>query len=386
MATASISSLTSLLDYQLRTRVVFGNGAVMELGNIARDLGKNNVLLVTDRGITAAGHVGRAVGSMEAAGLQVSVYDAVRENPTTEDVAHCLEAARSFNAEVMVGLGGGSSMDTAKGANFILTNGGEMKDYWGVGKATKPMLPFIAVPTTAGTGSECQSAALIADQVTHQKMACLDPKAAARVAILDPELTLSQPTGVTACTGIDALAHALESAVTKKQNAFSRVFSQEAFRLISLNFEKVIAEPDNLDARGSMLLGSAFAGMAIESSMLGAAHSAANPLTAHHGVVHGQAVGVMLPGVIEFNAGEPSARATYEGLARLIGLQSVEDLIAYVKKLLMSAGLAVPLGKFGVKGDCIPKLAAEAEKQWTAQFNPRSISTTDFARLYEAVV
>src|SRR5690349_5677515 len=135
-------------------------------------------------------------------------------------------------------------MDTAKGSNFLLTNGGEMKDYWGVGKASKPMLPFIAVPTTAGTGSECQSAALIADETTHQKMACLDPKAAARVAILDPELTLSQPAGVTACTGIDAFAHALESAVTKKQNAFSRVFSQEAFRLISLNFEKVISEPD----------------------------------------------------------------------------------------------------------------------------------------------
>jgi len=383
MATALISSFTDLLDYQFRTRVVFGNGAVLELGNITRDLGKNNVLLVTDKGIVAAGHVGRAVGSMEAAGLQVGIYDAVRENPTTEDVARCVEFARSCGAEVMVGLGGGSSMDTAKGANFILTNGGEMKDYWGVGKAAKPMLPFIAVPTTAGTGSECQSAALIADEMTHQKMACLDPKAAARVAILDPELTLSQPAGVTACTGIDALAHALESAITKKRNAFSRMFSQEAFRLISLNFEKVISQPDNLDARGSMLLGSAFAGMAIESSMLGAAHSAANPLTAHHGVVHGQAVGVMLPGVVEFNAGEPEARTIYEGLARLIGLNGdTEDLVLFIERLLRHARLFTPLKELGVTRNDIPALAAEAEKQWTAQFNPRPILATDFAELY----
>src|SRR5204863_6489877 len=121
----------------------------------------------------------------------------------------------------LIGLGGGSSMDTAKGSNFILSNGGAMRDYWGVGKATKPMLPLIAVPTTAGTGSECQCAALIADEVTHQKMACLDPKALPRIAILDPALTISQPPRVTACTGIDAIAHAVETAVTKKRNPFS---------------------------------------------------------------------------------------------------------------------------------------------------------------------
>src|SRR5207244_13482634 len=117
---------------------------------------------------------------------------------------------KAAGIDAIVGLGGGSSMDTAKGCNFILTNGGRMQNYWGVGKAAKPMLPLIAIPTTAGTGSECQSAALITDEITHQKMACLDPKAAARVAVLDPMLTLSQPARVTARTGIDAIAHALE--------------------------------------------------------------------------------------------------------------------------------------------------------------------------------
>src|SRR6185436_9647965 len=167
-------------------------------------------LLVTDPGIVAAGHAAHVQQSLEAAALRITVFDRAKENPTTRCVEDCTAVAQAAGVDTIVGLGGGSSMDTAKGCNFVLTNGGRMQDYWGVCKATKPMLPFIAIPTTAGTGSECQSAALIANEKTHQKMACLDPKCAARIAILDPALTLSQPPRVTACTGIDAIAHAVE--------------------------------------------------------------------------------------------------------------------------------------------------------------------------------
>ena len=163
--------------------------------------------------------------------MGVVIYDQARENPTTRDVDLCVAVAKQASVDTLVGLGGGSSMDTAKGCNFIVTNGGRMQDYWGVGKARQPMLPLIAIPTTAGTGSECQSAALIADEQTHQKMACLDPKVAARVALLDPALTLSQPPRVTACTGIDAIAHAIETAVTRKRNSLSLMYSHAAFRL-----------------------------------------------------------------------------------------------------------------------------------------------------------
>src|SRR5207247_11188915 len=141
-------------------------------------------------------------------------------------------------------------------------------------KATKPMLPFIAIPTTAGTGSECQCATLIADEHTHQKMACLDPKAAAEIAVLDPALTISQPPRVTACTGIDAIAHALETAVTKKRSALSIMYSREAFELTVTSFERVLSHPLDLAARGRMLLGAALAGMAIAHSMLAAPHAA----------------------------------------------------------------------------------------------------------------
>jgi alcohol dehydrogenase len=146
-------------------------------------------------------------------------------------------------------------------------------------------------------------------------MACLDPKAAARVAILDPTLTLSQPPRVTACTGLDAIAHALETAVTRKRNPLSAIFSREAFRLCVSAFPEVLLTPNNLDARGRMLLGAALAGLAIENSMLGAAHAAANPLTAHYGVVHGQAVGLMLPAVIRFNASDKASGRIYDALA-----------------------------------------------------------------------
>lgn len=367
-------------DWQPRTRLIFGPGTLARVGEIATELGARRVLLVTDRGIVAAGHVKRAENALNSAGINVSVFDSVRENPSTADVAHAVEAARECQADLLIGLGGGSSMDTAKGCNFILTNGGEMKDYWGVGKATRPMLPLIAIPTTAGTGSECQSAALIADEVTHQKMACLDPKAAAKVAILDPELTVSQPTGVTACTGMDAIVHAVETAVTKKKTPLSAMLSREAFRLCMRAFERVLAEPSDLTARAEMQLGAAYAGLAIEYSMLGAAHSAANPLTARHGVIHGQAVGLLLPEVIKFNAEDPVARTGYQGLCEAAGLRDIEHLVARLGELLQASKLSARLEKFGVQE--VDHLAQEASKQWTATFNPRSITADDFAKIY----
>src|SRR5438093_3147947 len=200
------------------TRLVFGPGALVRLGELVRELGGSRVLLVTDPGLEAAGHPQRALASLRDAGLQASVFDEVEENPTTLHVENGLAQARAERIDFLVAVGGGSSMDCAKGINFLLTNGGRIADYQGFGKAKRPMLASIGVPTTAGTGSEAQSYALIADESTHLKMACGDRKAAFCVAILDPELTVSQPVKVTALTGIDALSHAVESYVTTKRN------------------------------------------------------------------------------------------------------------------------------------------------------------------------
>ncbi len=381
---------SAAFEFLPRTRVVFGNGSIERVGDFAAELGGKSVLLVTDPGLRAAGHAGRVEQLLAKAGLKTTVFDQAQQNPTTRCVQACVEVARRAQIDIIIGLGGGSSMDTAKGANFILSNGGEMKDYWGVGKARLPMLPLIAVPTTGGTGSECQSFALISDEHTHQKMACGDPKASARIAILDPELTVSQPPRVTACTGIDAIAHALETGVTRKRTAVSLLFSREAFKLTMAAFPRVLANPGDLEARGSMLLGAAWAGTAIENSMLGAAHSAANPLTAHFDVVHGLAVGLLLPHVVRYNGSDPGAAAAYVDLAVAAGVvpssaspaEAVEELARRIEHLLALTGLPISLKACGVKEESIPQLSLEAASQWTAQFNPRPVGAADFEVIY----
>jgi alcohol dehydrogenase len=223
-------------------------------------------------------------------------------------------------------------------------------------------------------------------------MACGDPKAAARLALLDPTLTISQPARVTACTGIDAIAHAVETAVTKKRTALSRLYSHEAFKLLVSALPRVLQDPNDLSARSRMLLGAAWAGTAIENSMLGAAHSAANPLTARYGIVHGEAVGLMLPWIVRFNAEDPTARQAYAELASAAGLARPEDspdtvvgaLVERLEWLLSLAGMPRWLSERGAERAALPHLAREAAAQWTASFNPRPITAPDFARLYDA--
>lgn len=374
------------LDFHPRTRLVYGPGTLARIGELARELGATRVLLVTDPGIVAAGHVDTAVSALGASRVEVHVFDSVEENPTTRHVEHGVRVARELEIDFLVGLGGGSAMDCAKGINFLFSCGGEMKDYWGVGKANRPMLPMIAVPTTAGTGSETQSFALISDPDSHQKMACGDPNAACRVALLDPELTLSQPLSVTAATGIDALSHAVESYVTRRRQPFSMAWSRQAWILLSQSFERVLQAPDDLEARGAMLLGASLAGMAIENSMLGAAHSAANPLTAHFGVVHGNAVGVVLPHVVRYN--NSAVANDYAELARLAGedVSGVdgggEALAACLTRFLARSGQRTRLEDCGVLEERLEDLAQDAAGQWTAQFNPRPVTAKDFLEIY----
>ncbi len=375
-------------DYHPLTRVVFGAGTLSKLGELTREYGGRRVLLVTDPGLEAAGHPQRAQESLRGAGLEVFVFDGVEENPTTYHVAVALEQARRHRIDFLVAVGGGSSMDCAKGVNFLLTNGGKMADYKGFGKATRPMLPSIAVPTTAGTGSEAQSYALIADERTHLKMACGDRRAAFRAAILDPEVTVSQPRTVTAVTGIDALAHAVESYVCTRRNMLAQTFAREGWRLLEGNLETVLRDPANLEARGAMQVGAHFAGVAIENAMLGACHACANPLTAHYGLTHGIAVGVMLPHVIRFNA--PVVGELYGDLVHEVGLvngdtgAAAESLARRVTDFLGEAGLPASLSECGVSRGIFPVLAEEAAGQWTGRFNPRPVSESDFLLLYEA--
>jgi alcohol dehydrogenase len=361
----------------LAVPAILGSGALDQLGPRAVALGGQRVLLVSDPGVAAAGHVARAAQSLQRNGIDVRIFDQAEQNPTTHCVDKAVAAARDHGANLIVGLGGGSSMDCAKGCNFIFSNGGRMQDYWGVGKATKPMLPLIAIPTTAGTGSEAQSFALITDPATHQKMACGDKKALPKLAILDPDLTATQPARVAADTAIDAVAHAVESVACTKRNAVSRALAKEAWRLLSKSFEEVLHPPGSVQARGNMLLGAHLAGAAIEQSMLGAAHAAANPLTAMFGIVHGSAVGLMLPHVIRFNASGGSGNP-YTDLDT-----DATALAARIETMLAAAGLRQRLADHAVQPADVEKLAASAAEQWTARFNPRPVDQASFREIYK---
>lgn len=363
-------------------KLIFGNGVIKELPNAVRELGVKSVLLVTDAGIVSAGHAQMTRERLETAGIRVHLYEQVHENPTESDVADCCAFARSLDFDGFVALGGGSSIDTAKACNFLITNGGRMSDYHGYGKATRKMLPFIAIPTTAGTGSECQSFALVSRDGSHEKMACGDPKALARVAILDPDISDTQPRPVAVQTGIDALAHALESAVCTQRTELSAMYSEAAFRHIVRAIDDIVDCTVRGDDRGHMLLGAALSGLAIENSMLGAAHASANPLTARHAVIHGRAVAMMLPHVMRFNAAIPDAAAVYERYSGILRELEVSDktLIDWVTDLTNRMKNI----EINADEDEVLQLAREAAQQWTGKFNPRPLELSDYVNLYKA--
>jgi len=371
-------------DYHSSTRLVFGAGKIDTLSELVAELGGSRILLISDPGVIQAGHTERAVTALRQASLEVEIFGNVQENPTTADVAAGCQLAEQFRPDLLIGLGGGSSMDCAKGINFIYTNGGEMKDYWGTGKASKPMLPMIAIPTTAGTGSETQSFALISDAETHVKMACGDHKARCAIALLDPTLTLTQPPRVTALTGIDALSHALETFVTTRRSPISLTFSRESWRLLSRYLPRVLNDPGDLEAREGMQIGACLAGLAIENSMLGATHALANPLTSEFDLVHGQAIGILLPHVIRYNGVEVGA--WYQELVadpQVSAEESCDQLAQLVQGLVTQAGLPTSLSQCDIPRENLSKLADQAAEQWTAQFNPRKVGSGELATIYE---
>ncbi len=374
-------------DFQHRTRTIFGRQTTERTGPLARELGLRTTLLVADPGIVAAGHSAAVERSLHAASLTVVRYSDFGENPDSAMVAAGARFAAAHPIDGVVALGGGSSLDCAKGINFLLTNGGAIADYRGYGKAATPLLPMIGIPTTAGTGSEAQSYAVISDAATHTKMACGDPSAAFRIALLDPDLTLTAPASVTAAAGIDAIAHAVETAVTTRRTPLSDTFSHQSWRLLSEGFERVLLHPPDVEARAMMQLGAHFAGLAIEQSMLGAAHACANPLTARVGLTHGVALAILLPHVVRWNS-----RIAGDGYAALLGSprrragdsDAAEALARRVEDFAVAGALPSRLSDVGVTEDAIPELAELAAQQWTGTFNPRPFDAVGAREIYTA--
>ena len=365
-------------EFQCSPEVRVGAGRLDDLHTLPERFGARQILLVSDPGITRSGLTAKAYDLLTGSVDECHIFDQVEENPTASNVRVGADFAHQCGAiDLIVGLGGGSAMDCAKGINFIYTNGGTMEDYWGVNRATKRMLPSIGIPTTAGTGSEAQSFAVIAQDEFHSKMACGDSKAKFAAVILDPLLAPSAPREVVAATGLDAMAHAVESYVCTRRNPVSQMFAAEAWRLLDRSYEAVLAGTKDSEPWQAMLTGAHFSGVAIEHSMLGAAHACANPLSARFKVSHGSAVGLMLPHVMRFNEVEVS------GEYQLLG-GGAEEMIERLEVVRSTAGLPQQLREIAVPEEVLPDLAADAAEQWTARFNPRPLGLSDLLELYKA--
>ncbi len=361
-------------DFRPRTRVLFGAGEFARLGEVARELGGTRCLLVADRGLNNLNYVQEAARSLKARRMDVSTFQDFDPGPTAAMIETGAAFAEPLKIDLIVALGGGSALDCAKAINFVISNGGSIRDYWGYGKAQRPMLPMIAVPTTAGTGSEAQTYTVIMDEKTNVKMACGDNKAAFRAAILDPKLTVSLPRALTAATGYDAISHSIETLVSTRRTALSECFSRSAWRLLNSNFERVLKNPDDLEARGAMLIGSHFGGLAIENSMLGATHACATPLTTRYNIPHGVAIALLLAEVVEWN--RSVAARQYDEL-------NAGDLVSRLRQLAEIAELPASLRDASVPQEALPRLAEEAGTQWTGRFNPRHFDVAGALEIYQ---
>ncbi len=365
-----------------------GSGALDFLGEVVADLGFRRTLVTSDRGIVAAGITDRAVTSLERAGLRAEVFCGFGENPTEANVARAAEAARAMEADSLVGVGGGSSLDVAKGAGFVLAGGGRMEAYRGYGKCPQPLPPLAGVPTTAGTGSEAQSYALISRDRDHQKLACGDASAMFRAVILDPALLPSAPRDVIAATGFDALAHAVETAVTSGRTDESTALSHRAFALLSAAFPLVVEGRADASVWEDMQRGAFLAGAAIERSMLGAAHASANPLTRRYDVAHGRALAITLPRVVRWNG--PATGAAYRDLLAAASIPPGDDpaetLAGRLESWIAAAGLPRDLTATRVAPSDLPALAEEAAGEWTGRFNPRAFDAAGALAVYRSAV
>lgn len=374
-----------------------GRGSLGSIGALAAALGFRRPLLTADRGIAEAGILDRALGPLREAGLEAAAFTEFGENPTETEAAAGAEAAVRHGADSLIGLGGGSSLDLAKAVGFLHAGGGVMEDYRGYDRAPNPLPPLLGVPTTAGTGSEAQSYALISRDRDHRKMACGAPSAMFRAVVHDPTLLGSAPPEVAAAAGYDALAHAVETAVTTRGDRASRSLSRRAFALLAGSFERVVSGAADLADRERMQRGAFCAGAAIERSMLGAAHALANPLTRRYGVSHGRALARTLPPVVRWNGRRDAVSSEYAALLRAAGIEPGEapgdTLAARLSEWAAVAALSgdprpgdsgpAPGAGNGLPPEAdLPDLAAEAAEEWTGRFNPRPFDAAAALSLY----
>ncbi|MBI3974372.1 MAG: iron-containing alcohol dehydrogenase [Chloroflexi bacterium] len=376
------------------TRIIFSEGACGQIGPHAAPAGAARAMIVSDPGVVRAGLTAPAAGSLAEAGLDVFTYDAVEPDPRIEIVERALEAFTSNGCDLLVAIGGGSSMDTAKAVAILATNPGKLRSYEGWEKFKNPPVPLFAVPTTVGTASEVTPFLVITDKEARFKFTIGSPLAAPRIAFLDPLVVLGLPGNVTAATGMDALTHAIESYTSLLSNPLSEGLALQAIRLISANLRAGVANSHNLPAMTALLLGANIAGLAFSNTRLGNVHAVAHPLGAFWKIPHGVANALMLPHVMEFNAmacpmkmieiaqamGEPVAAMSMSGTTEY---DAALRAAAAVRRLESDIGIPARLRDLGVDKASIPEMATDAMKSANIAINPRKTTINEIIGLFE---
>lgn len=367
--------------------VVFGNGVARQTGDTLKRLGIKKVTLVTDQGLVKAGIAEKIIRSIVDVGIEMNVYDQCEPDSSIETVEKI--TGLSKDVDMIIGLGGGSSMDPAKAAAILVTNGGNIQDYQGCDKFKNTPLPIAAIPTAAGTGSECTPFAVIADRQREWKMPIGGTGIMPALAICDPELTYSLPAGVTAATGMDALTHAIEAYTSRCTEPISDALAVQAIRLIAHAIRPAVYRGDSdKEARYDMMMGAMLAGYAFTNASLGISHCMAHPLGAQYHVPHGVANALCLPVVMEFNMGAWPER--YADIARLLGedtygmsiWEAAKKGVRCVYELLEDMPVQ-PLNEYGVTQDSLERLAEDAMRGGDRPNNARMTTKEDFIRLYK---
>ncbi len=375
-------------DFRTVPHVHVGAGSVARLAQLAAPLigDRRRIFLVTDPGVRAVGLTDAAVAALEAAGLSVSIFDQVAADPPEAVVLAAADAARNFGAEVVIGFGGGSSMDCSKLVAVLCGSSQSLAAMYGVNKATGPRLPLILIPTTAGTGSEVTPISVVTVGESS-KMGVNSPALYGDLAVLDAELTYGLPRATTAATGIDAMVHAIEAYTTRLQkNPVSDALALAGLKKLHGAIERACSDGRDTEAREDMLLGALLAGQAFANAPVGAVHALAYPLGGVFHVPHGLSNSLMLPPVLRFNA--PAAEPLYAELANHLGLHaSTQGLVEEMERIAASVGIETRLSQVGVSHNDLPRLAEEAMLVTRLLVNnPREMTLDDAQACYEAVL
>lgn len=378
--------------FQVVPEIIFGGGAVQRIGKEAKKRGGSKALLISDEGIKRAGLLKEVEECLAREGLKVTIFDKVEPEPWVETADEAGGIAKGNNCNLIIGMGGGSSMDIAKAAAVLATNEGKAENYQGLNKIPKPGLTKIMVPTTAGTGSEVTFTAVLSNREPKGKAGINSPYLFPELALLDPLLTLSAPPAITASTGMDALTHAIEAYTSLQATAITDALALKAIELLAQNLRRAVSKGGDIEVRENMLLGSLLAGMALANAGVGAVHALAYPLGGLYRIPHGVANGLMLPYVMEFNLEKSLekfarvARAMEEEIEGLSPLEAAQRAVEAVNKLSQGIPVARKIRELeaGITGKDFPRMVASAMKVTRPlENNPRRMTEGEAIKIYE---